>query len=77
MSDNHFTNIFHVTGNNNTVNVRQDIDASNGGADMLGMVLKFLGMIILSPVLIPLILGMNGYKMIQDQRNGGDDHGNQ
>ena len=66
MSDNHYTNIFNVSGDGNTVNFDQDIDAGNNEA--LALVLKFLVTILLSPVLIPVILMANGYKMMQ----GGD-----
>lgn len=72
MSDNNFTNIFNISGDGNTVNMSQDIDAGGDGAEMLGMVLKFLVTILLSPILIPLVLGMNGYRMIQEKRQGGD-----
>jgi len=73
MSDNHYTNIFNVSGDGNTVNFDQDIDAGNNEA--LALVLKFLVTILLSPVLIPLILAANGYKMMQGDNNllGGDD----
>lgn len=73
MSDNHYTNIFNVSGDGNAVNFDQSIDAGNNEA--LQMILKFLVTILLSPVLIPLILTMNGYKMMQDNQNLlGDDH---
>lgn len=62
MSDNHYTNIFNVSGDGNTVNFDQDIDAGNNEA--LQMVLKFLLTLLLSPVLIPVILMANGYKML-------------
>ena len=74
MSDNHYTNIFNVSGDGNTVNFDQDIDAGNNEA--LALVLKFLVTILLSPVLIPLILAANGYKMMlngQSMLEGDDD----
>ena len=72
MSDNHYTNIFNISGDGNTVNFDQDIDAGNNEA--LQMVLKFLLTLLLSPVLIPLILAANGYKMMQgDNLLGGYD----
>ena len=72
MSDNHYTNIFNVSGDGNTVNFDQDIDAGNNEA--LQMVLKFLLTLLLSPVLIPVILMANGYKMMQgDNLLGGYD----
>ena len=72
MSDNHYTNIFNVSGDGNTINFDQDIDAGNNEA--LQMVLKFLLTLLLSPVLIPVILMANGYKMMQGDNNllGGD-----
>lgn len=72
MSDNHYTNIFNISGDGNTVNFDQDIDAGNNEA--LQMVLKFLLTLLLSPVLIPVILMANGYKMMQgDNLLGGYD----
>ena len=72
MSDNHYTNIFNISGDGNTVNFDQDIDASNNEA--LALVLKFLVTILLSPVLIPVILMAKGYKMMQgDNLLGGYD----
>ena len=72
MSDNHYTNIFNISGDGNTVNFDQHIDASNNEA--LALVLKFLVTILLSPVLIPVILMANGYKMMQgDNLLGGYD----
>lgn len=72
MSEQHFTNIFNVTGNNNTVNFTQDIDASDGGNEALGMVLKFLLTLLLSPVMLPLILMANGYKQLSDSAHDGE-----
>ena len=72
MSDNHYTNIFHVSGNNNTVHFEQSIENDSGGAEMVGMVLKFLLTLLLSPIIIPFLLTANGVKMLHDQRNGGD-----
>jgi len=76
MSDQHFTNIFNITGNGNTVNVTQDIDS--GGAEVAGMVMKFVLAfvgLLLSPILIPILLTANGIKMIQAER--GNDYGDQ
>jgi len=70
MSDNNFTNIFNISGDNNNVNFSQSIE-NGGGAEMLGMVLKFLLTLLLSPVIIPFLLTVNGIKMLQDQRDGG------
>lgn len=65
-------NIFNISGDNNEVNFTQ----TNGsdGNEALALVLKFLVTILLSPVLIPAILAMNGYKLMQDQNRleGGD-----
>lgn len=78
MSDHNYTNIFNISGDNNEVNFTQDIDAGSDGAEMLGMVLKFLFTILLSPVLIPAILAMNGYKLMQGQGQLEDgDYGNE
>lgn len=63
MSDNNVTNIFHITGDGNTVHLDQDFGSD--GNEALALVLKFLVTILLSPVLIPLILAANGYKMMQ------------
>jgi len=75
MSDNHYTNNFYVHGNGNTVNFSQSIESGSDGAEVAGMVFKFvLGFIglLLSPVLIPILLAANGVKMIQAERQGGD-----
>ena len=72
MNEQHFTNNFYVSGNNNSVNFEQHIDARSDGAEMMGMVLKFLVTILLSPIMIPLLLAANGVKMIQQERQGGD-----
>ena len=72
MSDNHYTNIFNVSGDGNTVNFDQDIDAGNGGNEALGMVLKFLLTLLLSPVMLPLILMANGYKQLSDSAHDGE-----
>lgn len=61
MSD--YNNEFNIGGHHNTVNITQSY--SDGNNEALEMILKFLVTIILSPVLIPLILGMNGYKLLQ------------
>lgn len=71
-------NTFIVSGNNNTVSIDQDFNEGNNEA--LALVLKFLVTILLSPVLIPLILAANGYKLMSgsDQNLlGGDDDGNE
>lgn len=72
MSDQNFTNNFYVSGTNNTVNFSQDIDNGSNGAEITGMVLKFLLTLLLSPIFIPVLLAANGIKMIQDQRQGGN-----
>lgn len=73
MSDQNFTNNFYVSGTNNTVNFSQDIDAGSDGAEVAGMVFKFvlafIGLL-LSPILIPILLTAHGVKMLQDQRQG-------
>ena len=61
MSDIH--NTFIISGDNNTVDIDQDFGSD--GNEALALVLKFLVTILLSPVLIPLILGLNGYKLMQ------------
>lgn len=75
MSDQHFTNIFNINGNGNTINVSQSVTNDSGGAEAAGMVLKFvlafIGLL-LSPILIPILLTAHGVKMLQDQRQGGD-----
>lgn len=75
MSDQHFTNIFNITGNGNTINVSQSVTNGSDGAEVAGMVFKFvlafIGLL-LSPVLIPILLAANGVKMIQAERQGGD-----
>lgn len=68
MSDIH--NTFIISGDNNTVSIDQDFGSD--GNEALALVLKFLVTILLSPVLIPAILAMNGYKMMQDQKQLGD-----
>lgn len=70
MSDQHFTNNFYVSGNNNSVNFEQHIDAGSDGAEITGMVLKFLLTLLLSPIFIPILLAANGIKLLQDQRGG-------
>lgn len=78
MSDQHFTNIFNVSGNNNTVNFSQHIENDSGGAEVAGMVMKFVLAfvgLLLSPILIPILLTANGIKMIQAER--GNDYGDQ
>lgn len=72
MSENHYTNIFNVTGDGNTVSFEQSIDS--GSAEMLGMVLKFLLALLLSPIMIPFLLTANGIKLLQD---GGDQDGDE
>jgi len=67
MSENHYTNIFNVTGDGNTVNFEQH--NGNDGNETLALVLKFLVTILLSPVLIPMILAMNGYRLMQGNSN--------
>lgn len=65
MSD--FHNEFHIGGQGNTVHIHQEfIDGNN---EALGMILKFLLTILLSPVTIPMILMANGYKMLQEGEN--------
>lgn len=80
MSDQNITNIFHVTGNGNSVSVSQEITIGSDGAEVAGMVFKFvlafIGLL-LSPILIPILLTAHGVKMIQDQRQGGGDYGNE
>lgn len=72
MSD--YNNEFHIGGQNNTVNIAQTYQ--DGSNEALALVLKFLLTLLLSPVLIPLILAMNGYKLMQGDQNllGGDDN---
>lgn len=77
MSDLNITNIFNITGNGNTVNVSQDIDSGSNGAEITGMVLKFLLTLLLSPIFIPVLLAANGIKLLQEQRPGGDYDGNE
>lgn len=69
MSD--YNNEFHIGGQNNTVNITQSF--TDGNNEALALVLKFLVTILLSPVLIPLILGMNGYKLVTGQSMLEDD----
>lgn len=73
MSDQHFTNIFNINGNGNTINVSQSVTNDSGGAEMFGMVLKFvlafIGLL-LSPVLVPILLTVNGVKMLQERGQG-------
>ena len=72
-----YNNEFNIGGSHNTVNITQEFNDGNNEA--LEMVLKFLVTILLSPVLIPMLLAMNGYKMLQDEKQGllgGDDYGN-
>lgn len=66
-------NTFIVSGDGNTVSISQDIDASEGSNEALGMVLKFLLTLLLSPVIIPFLLAANGYKMLSG--NESDDDG--
>lgn len=68
-----YNNEFNIGGQNNTVYIAQTYQDGNNEA--LALVLKFLATILLSPVLIPLVLGLNGYKLMQDKQNllGGDD----
>lgn len=68
MSD--ITNIFNISGDGNTVNFEQN--NGSDGNEALAIVLKFVLALILSPVLIPFLLTVNGYKMLQDQRGGFD-----
>ncbi len=77
MSENHYTNIFNISGDGNTVNFEQN--NGSDGNEALALVLKFLVTILLSPVLIPMILAMNGYKLMQGEQNllGGDDDGDE
>ena len=70
MSDFNVTNVFNISGNGNTVNMSQDIDNGSNGAEITGMVLKFLLTLLLSPILIPVLLAANGIKLLQDQRGG-------
>ena len=70
MSDFNVTNVFNINGNGNSVSVSQDINNGSNGAEMMGMVLKFLLTLLLSPVLIPVLLAANGIKLLQDQRGG-------
>ena len=70
MSDFNVTNVFNISGNGNTVNMSQDIDAGSDGAEITGMVLKFLLTLLLSPIFIPVLLAANGIKLLQDQRGG-------
>jgi len=75
MSDQHFTNIFNVTGNGNTINVNQHIDAGSDGAEVAGMAMKFVLAfvgLLLSPILIPILLTANGIKMIKGDSDYGD-----
>lgn len=69
-----FNNEFNIGGSHNTVNVTQTFNDGNNEA--LGMVLKFLVTILLSPVLIPMLLAMNGYKLMQEGNQNllGGDH---
>ena len=69
MSDNNFTNNFYVHGDGNTVNFSQTVDAGSHGNEALGLVLKFLLQLLLSPILIPLLLAANGYKRLADQES--------
>ena len=65
-------NTFNISGDGNTVNFEQNVTEGNNEA--LALVLKFLVTILLSPVLIPVILMANGYKMMQgDNLLGGYD----
>ena len=64
MSDQNFTNVFNISGDGNTVNFTQSIDASDGGNEALSMVLKFLLTLLLSPVMLPILLMANGYKQL-------------
>jgi len=73
MSDQHFTNIFNINGNGNTINVSQSVTNDSGGAEAAGMVLKFMLAFIgllLSPVLVPILLTVNGVKMLQERGQG-------
>ncbi len=76
MSDIH--NTFIISGDGNTVDIDQDFGSD--GNEALALVLKFLVTILLSPVLIPLILGLNGYKLMSGNGQnllGGDDDGDE
>jgi len=64
-----YNNEFHIGGQNNTVNITQTF--SDGNNEALGLVLKFLLTLLLSPVIIPFLLAANGYKMMTG--NGSDD----
>jgi hypothetical protein len=71
-------NTFIISGDNNTVSIDQDFNEGNNEA--LALVLKFLVTILLSPVLIPMILAMNGYKMVSGNGQGmleDSDYGNE
>jgi len=73
MSDQHITNNFFVTGDGNSIDFDQSITSESGALKALELVLKFLLAVLLSPVLIPIILGANGYRMLRDSRQGGSD----
>ena len=70
-----YNNEFNIGGSNNTVNIAQTFN--DGNTQALEMVLKFLVTILLSPVMIPLILAANGYKLMQDRGQLEDDDGNE
>jgi CheY-like chemotaxis protein len=72
-----YNNEFNIGGTNNTVNITQTY--TDGNNEALQMILKFLITLILSPVLIPAILAMNGYKLMQGEQNllGGYDDGDE
>lgn len=67
-------NTFNISGDGNTVNFEQNVTEGNNEA--LALVLKFLLTLLLSPVIIPLLLAANGYKLMQGEQNllGGDDN---
>ncbi len=71
MSDNHYNNNFLIHGDGNNVTIHQRI--GNDSNEALALVLKFLITILLSPIFIPLLLTLNGVRLLQESQQEGDD----
>lgn len=65
MADQHIENHFVVNGHHNVVNFHQEITSESSEA--LALVLKFCLTLLLSPIAIPFLLAVNGYRLLAEK----------